>query len=91
MADSPLRLVTPPADDRPTPAPALEPLLLSARDLAALLRLSVRSIRSLDTAGRLPKPLRIGGRVFWRFAEVLAWIDSGAPDRASWERVRARS
>ena len=60
---SPLRLVTPPADDRPTPAPALEPLLLSARDLAVLLWLGLRTIRSTDAAGKLPAPVRIGGFV----------------------------
>ena len=80
----------PPADDRPTPAPAPEPLLLSARDLAAMLRLGLRTIRSLDSAGRLPRPLRITpGCVRWRYDEIRAWLDAGAPCRQVWARLRA--
>ena len=88
MSDSPLRLATPPADDRPTPAPALEPLLVSANELARLLGLSLRSIRAMDRAGRLPKPLRLGRRVVWRYGELRDWIGCGAPDRQTWARLR---
>jgi len=93
MADVlPLRFAALPADDRPTPAPALEPLLLSARDLAAMLRLGLRTVRSMDAAGKLPAPMRIGGSVRWRLDELRAWLDAGAPDRATWARIRdARS
>ena len=90
MADVlPLRLATPPAADRPTPAPALEPLLLSARDLAAMLRLGLRTVRSMDAAGKLPAPVRVGGSVRWRLDEVRSWINAGCPDRRTWERIRA--
>ena len=89
MADVlPLRLATPPAADRPTPAPALEPLLLSARDLAALLRLGLRTVRSMDAGGKLPAPVRVGGSVRWRLDELRAWLDAGAPDRQTWARIR---
>jgi predicted DNA-binding transcriptional regulator AlpA len=81
-----------PAEDRPTPAPALEPMLLSASDLTVLLKLSLRTIRAMDRAGKLPKPIRIGGSIRWRRDEILLWIDSGCPNRATWARVRdARS
>jgi len=89
VADVPLRLVTLPAADRPTPAPALEPLLLSARDLAVLLRLGLRTIRSMDAAGKLPAPVRVGGSVRWQLDELRAWLDAGAPDRETWARIRA--
>jgi predicted DNA-binding transcriptional regulator AlpA len=90
MSDTtPLRLVPPPADDRPTPAPALEPLLLSARDLAALLQMSLRSIRTLDRAGRLPSPLRLTrGCVRWKLSEIHDWIAGGCPPRQAWEARR---
>jgi predicted DNA-binding transcriptional regulator AlpA len=85
----PLRVVALPAADRPTPASALEPLLLSARDVAALLRLSLRTIRSMDAAGRLPEPLRLSpGCVRWKFSEIRDWVNFGAPDRETWARIR---
>jgi predicted DNA-binding transcriptional regulator AlpA len=97
MSDTPLRLVTPPAEDRPaddnqpTPAPAVEPLLLSARDVAALLGVSLRTVRAMDSSGRIPEPIRITrGCVRWKLSEVRSWINAGAPDRATWARLRAR-
>lgn len=67
-----------PRADRP---PTAGPLVLSARDLAALLRLGLRTIRSMDAAGKLPAPVRVGGSVRWRLDEIRAWLDAGAPDR----------
>jgi predicted DNA-binding transcriptional regulator AlpA len=85
MSDTPLRLVTP-----PTPAGSADPpLVVDARRLAAMLGASVRAVRSWDASGRLPKPLRIGGRVVWRVSEICAWLDAGAPDRGTWEARRA--
>jgi predicted DNA-binding transcriptional regulator AlpA len=76
----------PPADgNRPT----VEPLLLSARDLAAMLRLGLRTVRSMDAAGKLPAPMRIGGCVRWKFSEILDWINAGCPSREVWEARRA--
>jgi len=66
----------------------VSPLLLSARDLAAMLRLGLRTIRSMDAAGRLPSPIRIGGSVRWRSEEIRAWLDAGCPDRETWARIR---
>jgi predicted DNA-binding transcriptional regulator AlpA len=86
----PLRFVTPSVDDPgPTPKPALEPMLVSASDLTVLLKLSLRTIRSMDRAGRLPKPIRLGGSIRWRRDEICSWIDSGCPPREVWEARRA--
>ena len=74
--------------DQPTSAPVVEPLLLSARDLAAILRFGLRTIRSMDAAGKLPAPIRIGGSVRWRLDELRAWLDAGCPDRETWTRIR---
>ena len=91
MADIlPFHLDALPADDRPGRVSALEPLLVSANDLAKLLRLSVRSIRALDASGRLPRPLRVGGSVRWKLAEVRDWIAADCPPRQVWEARRAR-
>lgn len=60
------------------------PRLLTAADLANILRTSVRSVRRWDSAGRLPAPVRIGSAVRWRTAEIEAWLASGAPRRDVW-------
>jgi predicted DNA-binding transcriptional regulator AlpA len=75
---------------KPTSKPRrLNPLVVDARRLAKLLTCGIRTVRTLDAAGKLPMPLRIGGRVVWRVAELRAWLAAGAPDRATWEAIRA--
>lgn len=70
--------------------PATEPLVVNAILLAKLLGKSVRTIRTLDAAGKLPVPLRIGG-VVWRLAEIKEWLAAGAPSRAEWvARIASR-
>lgn len=39
------------------------PKAVNARQLADVLGLSVRTVRRLDSSGKLPRPLRIGGAV----------------------------
>jgi predicted DNA-binding transcriptional regulator AlpA len=58
--------------------------------LAALLRLGLRTIRSMDRAGKLPEPIRLSsGCVRWRYGEILDWLRAGAPCRQTWARIRA--
>jgi len=70
-----------------TDAPA--PLLVDARELAKLLGAGLRTVRTWDAAGRLPRPVRIGGAVRWQVEEIRSWIDAGCPCRATWEARRA--
>jgi predicted DNA-binding transcriptional regulator AlpA len=63
--------------------PTTEPLVVNAILLAKLLGKSVRTIRTLDAAGKLPVPLRIAG-VVWRVSEINEWLAAGAPSRAVW-------
>jgi predicted DNA-binding transcriptional regulator AlpA len=64
-------------------------LVVDARRLAILLCAGVRSVRTWDAAGKLPRPVRIGGRVVWRIDEIRAWLEAGAPDRQTWEARQA--
>jgi prophage regulatory protein len=73
----------------PVPDPAGLPLVVDARRLAAMLCAGVRTVRTWDAAGKLPKPVRIGGRVVWLVDEIRAWLAAGAPDRETWEARRA--
>jgi predicted DNA-binding transcriptional regulator AlpA len=63
----------------------VEPLLITAREVAGLTQKSVRSIWRDNAAKRLPRPLRLGGSVRWRRDEILEWVAGGCPGRAEWE------
>lgn len=67
----------------------LSPLVVDARRLARLLCAGVRTVRTWDAAGKLPAPIRIGGRVVWRVSEIRAWLKAGAPDRKTWAAMVA--
>ncbi len=69
--------------------PADSPLVVDARRLAVLLSVGLRTVRTWDAAGRLPAPIRIGGRCLWQLDEIRAWLGDGAPDRATWMAIRA--
>jgi len=59
--------------------------LLTAKALGQTLSLSKRQIFRLNSCGRIPKPVRIGGAVRWSASEISAWLAAGAPDRNAWE------
>ena len=60
------------------------PIAISASDLAKMLGVSLRQIWRLNAAGKLPKPLRIGGSVRWSDREIRDWFAAGCPDRYAW-------
>jgi excisionase family DNA binding protein len=53
--------------------------LMTVGEVAELLRVSTRMIYRLKDAGRMPQPLKLGGSVRWRRAELMAWIAEGCP------------
>jgi hypothetical protein len=66
-------------------------LVADAKRLAKLLGVSVRSIRTWDSGGKLPRPVKVGSRKVWvlggRFG-IRAWLAAGAPPRTDWETQR---
>ncbi len=62
--------------------------LLTVRDVARSLRLSVRATWRASAAGLLPRPLKVGRATRWRSVELTAWIRAGMPVRAEWEANR---
>lgn len=66
----------------------LSPLVADAKRLARLLGCGLRSIRTWDAAGKLPRPIRLGVRVVWVIAEVKSWLAAGAPPRDEWETLK---
>jgi len=68
-------------------ASQLEPdrLLISARVAARMCGKSLRTWRAWDSAGWIPRPVRIGRATLWRADELRAWVEAGCPRRAEWE------
>jgi predicted DNA-binding transcriptional regulator AlpA len=63
-------------------------LAIDAVQLGKLLGLSLRTIRRLDSSGRIPRPVRIGGAVRWRIEEITAWLEEDCPSRRQWEAIQ---
>jgi len=61
-------------------------IAVSAKQLSQLLGVSLRQVWRLNSTGKLPRPVRIGGSVRWNRAEVIQWFsEAGCPDRQTWE------
>ena len=60
--------------------PAVEPLLLNARDTAKALSISERKLWELTNAGDIPS-VRIGRRVLYDPGDLQAWIESKKKSR----------
>jgi predicted DNA-binding transcriptional regulator AlpA len=65
-------------------------LLIDIRELSRLLGRSVPSLERDDARGALPRPLKLGRLKKWRLAEVLAWVEAGAPGRSAWEAAQKK-
>ncbi len=57
----------------------IEPVVITAKQLAIMLQVSKRTLWRLRSAGRLPSPMRVGGIVRWRLDDVVDWIADGWP------------
>jgi len=64
-------------------------VVLTAEELASLLKSSLESIYRFNAKGLIPRPSRLGGQLRWKRAEIEAWIDAGMPSRSEWEAVLA--
>jgi excisionase family DNA binding protein len=49
--------------------------LLTAKDVAELLRISVRTVWRLVSTGAIPGPIKIGAATRWRADDIGAMID----------------
>ena len=72
-------------DAIPTQVPVL---LLTADEAAALCRTVPRTWRTWHSTGKIPQPIRIGRKTFWRPEELRDWIAAGCPDRETWNILR---
>ena len=64
---------------------AIEPQALNATEVAALLGMSRAAFYSLQAQGKFgPAPVKIGRSKKYRRAEVLDWLNQGAPAAKLW-------
>jgi len=64
------------------------PGMLTVRDVARMLNCSARTIYRLNDAGKMPKPVRLGGLVRWPRKTVESWITQGCPKAEKMEVSR---
>lgn len=63
-------------------------IALSADEVAEALGISRAHVWKLASAGRLPKPIRLGRAVRWSRKDLEEWLAAGAPSRDRWEDIR---
>ncbi len=64
----------------------LSPLLVNADVAGPLCGRSPTSWWRDHAAGRVPRPVKLGGATLWRVAELQAWVSAGCPQRKEWEQ-----
>ena len=64
------------------------PLLVTAKQAAAMCGKSLRTWRTWDAAGWIPRPVRVGRSTLWRLDELRRWVDADCPRRDEWEAIR---
>lgn len=57
-----------------------EARLLTVDDVAAMLGVSGRHIYRLADAGKMPRPVKLGGAVRWDRLAIADWIAAGCPE-----------
>lgn len=62
------------------------PLLITAKQLAEMMQISIRTLWRLRSAGQLIEPVKVGGATRWRRDEVHEWIAKGCPIQSTHEK-----
>jgi predicted DNA-binding transcriptional regulator AlpA len=81
----------PPDPERPAPTAAAgePPLLVGADRAASMCGISPASWYRLKAAGKTPAPVKLGGRVLYRSADLQLWVALGCPPRKEFEIRKA--
>jgi prophage regulatory protein len=62
--------------------------LLNAKILGEKINLSKRQIFRLNSCGKIPAALKIGGSIRWRQSDIELWLEMGCPDRKTFEAMK---
>jgi len=63
-------------------------LTMTIRHVAETIHRSGTTVRRLNSAGLLPEPMKLNGRLLWRRSDVVLWIDLGMPSRDEFNRIK---
>ena len=64
-----------------------EQLAVDVRQMAKMVPFSIRTLRRMDSAGKLPRGHRVGGKKLWRTADLALWAKLGFPNREKFEEM----
>ena len=70
------------ADPAPPNGEPAESLLLDARQVAAALGCSAKTVTRLAAAGKLPRPIKVGHLTRWSRATLENWIADQATNQS---------
>lgn len=59
--------------------------LVGRTEAARLCAVSPATWDRLTAAGKVPRPIKLGGRVVWRRSDLESWVSLGCPDRKRFE------
>ncbi len=69
-----------------------EQLAVDARGMSRLVPFSIRTLRRMDAAGKLPRGFKLGARKLWRVSDLRLWVEWGFPERRAFEeRLKDRA
>lgn len=77
------------ADRRPAHAGwSCTPFLLTAKQTAEFLGVTLQQVRNMNNSGRIPNALRLGNQRRWRVVELELWRERNYPTRQQWTADR---
>lgn len=65
------------------------PIAVDAKGAVALFGMGLRTWMTHHSAGRVPRPVHVGGCCRWVVDELRSWAAAGCPGRDRWEQTRA--
>lgn len=65
------------------PSPSSDAPLIAVKELAVMLQIAERTVWRLNSAKKLPKPIRLGRSVRWRRSDIEAWLQAGCPKNSN--------
>lgn len=69
----------------------VETMLLSDKQLAVVLSISVTHVHTLDNSGKLPKAVKLSKSKRWITTEIRDWTNAGCPERIEWLLMKKES
>ena len=60
-------------------------LAVDIKQMASMVPFAVRTLRRMDSGGKLPRGFKVGGKKLWRVSDLKLWTEWGFPERAEFE------